>query len=36
MEGVLFVQQLKTEEQIGNVTSAHNGCARATLSRQLK
>jgi len=34
--GVLFVQQLRTEEQTGNVTSAQNGCARTTLSRQFK
>ena len=35
-EGVLFVQQLRTEEQTGNVTSAQNGCARTTLSRKFK
>jgi len=36
MEGALFVQQLRTEKQTGNVTSAQNGCARTTLSRQFK
>jgi hypothetical protein len=29
MEGALFVQQLRTEKQTGNVASAQNGCARA-------
>jgi len=28
MEGALFVQQLRTEKQTGNVASAQNGCAR--------
>jgi len=36
IEGVLFLQPLRTEEQTGNVTSAQNGCARTTLSRQFK
>jgi len=36
MEGALFVQQLRTEKQTGNVASAQNGCARTTLSRQFK
>jgi hypothetical protein len=36
VEGVLFVQKLRTEEQTGNVTSAQNGCARTTLSRKFK
>ena len=36
VEGVLFVQKLRTEEQNGNVTSAQNGCARTTLPRQFK
>jgi hypothetical protein len=31
MESVLSVQQLRTEEQTGNVTSVQNGCARTTL-----
>jgi len=35
-EGVLFAQQLRTEEQTGNVASARNGCARTTLSAQFK
>ena len=35
-EGALFVQQLRTEKQTGNVASAQNGCARTTLSRQFK
>jgi len=34
MEDALFVQQLRTEKQTGNVASAQNGCARITLSRQ--
>jgi len=33
-EGALFVQQLRTEKQNGNVASAQNGCTRTTLSRQ--
>jgi len=33
MEGTLFVQQLRTEKQTGNVSSTQNGCARTTLSR---
>jgi len=36
MEGALFVQQLRTETQTGNVSSAQNRCARTTLSRQFK
>lgn len=36
MEGVLFVQQLKTEKQIACVASDLNGSARTTLSRQFK
>jgi len=36
MEGALFVQQLRTEKQNGNVASAQNGCARTTLARQFK
>ena len=36
VEGVLFVQKLRTEEQNENVTSAQNGCARTTLPRQFK
>jgi hypothetical protein len=36
MEGALFVQQLRTEKQTWNSTSAQNGCARTTLSRQFK
>jgi hypothetical protein len=35
VEGALFVHQL-TEKQTGNVASVHNGCARATVSRQFK
>jgi len=35
-DGALFVQQLQTEKQTGNVASAQNGCARTTLSRQFK
>jgi hypothetical protein len=34
MEGVLFVQQLRTKEQIGNVANIQNGFAFTTLSRQ--
>ena len=30
---VLFVQQVRTEEQTGNVASAQNGRARTTVSR---
>jgi hypothetical protein len=36
MEGALFVQQLRTEKQTGNVASAQNGRATTTLSRQFK
>jgi len=36
MEGALFVQQLRTEKQTGNVASAQNWCARTTLSRHFK
>jgi hypothetical protein len=36
IEGALFVQQLRTEKQTGNVASAQNGCAMATVSRQFK
>jgi len=36
LEGVQFVQQLRTEEQTGNANSALNGCARTTTSRQIK
>jgi hypothetical protein len=36
MEGALFVQQLSTEKQAGNVANVQNGCARATLCRQFK
>jgi hypothetical protein len=36
MEGALFAQQLRTEKQAGNVASAQNGCARATVTRQFK
>jgi len=36
MEGVPFVQQLRTEKQTGNIASAQNGCARTTLSWQFK
>jgi hypothetical protein len=36
MEGALFVQQLRKEKQTGNVASAQNGCARATVLRQFK
>jgi hypothetical protein len=36
MEGALSVHQLRTEKQPGNVASAQNGCARATVSRQFK
>jgi hypothetical protein len=32
----LFVQQLRTVKQTGNVASAQNGCAGNTVSRQLK
>ena len=28
MEFALFVQQLRTEKQTGNVASAQNGCAK--------
>jgi hypothetical protein len=35
-EDALFVQQLRTEKQNGNVVSAQNGCARTTLSRKFK
>jgi hypothetical protein len=31
-----IVQQLRTEEQTGNIDSALNGCARTTLSRKFK
>jgi hypothetical protein len=33
VEGALFLQQLRTEKHTGNVASAQNGCARATVSR---
>jgi hypothetical protein len=36
VEGALFVQQLRTEKQTGNVASAQNGCARTTVSRKFK
>ena len=36
MESALFVQELRTEKQTGNVVSAQNGCARTTISRQFK
>jgi len=36
MEGALFVQQVRTEKQTGNVASAQNGCTRTTLSTQFK
>jgi len=36
VEDALFVQQLRTEKQTGNVASAQNGCARTTVSRQFK
>jgi len=36
MGGALFVLQLKTGKQTGNVASAQNGCARTTLPRQFK
>jgi hypothetical protein len=36
LEDALFVQQLRTENQTGNVASAQNGCARANVSRQFK
>jgi len=36
MEGALFVQQLRTEKQTGNVASAQNGCAMTTLSTQFE
>jgi hypothetical protein len=36
LEGVLFVQQLRTKEHTGNVASAENVCARTTMSRQFK
>ena len=36
VEGALFVQQLKTEKQTGNVASTQNGCARTPVSRQFK
>jgi hypothetical protein len=35
-EGVLFAQQLKTEEQTGNAASVRNGCARTTNTIQTK
>jgi len=35
-EVVLFVRQLRTEKQNGNVASVQNGCARTILSRQFK
>jgi hypothetical protein len=31
VEGALFVQQLGTEKQTGNVASAQNGCVRAVV-----
>ena len=34
LEGVWFVQQLKTEKQTGNADSALDGCARTIMSRQ--
>jgi hypothetical protein len=36
IEGVLYVQQLRTEKQTGNIASAQNGYARTNLSRQFK
>ena len=36
MEVAVFVQQLRTEKQTGNVASAQNGRARITLSSQFK
>jgi hypothetical protein len=36
VEGALFVQQLRTNKQPGNIASAQNGCARATASRKFK
>jgi hypothetical protein len=36
VEGALFVQRLRTEKQTGNVASAQNGCAGATVSKQFK
>jgi len=36
MESPPFVQKLRTEKQTGNVASGQNGCAKTTLSRQLK
>jgi hypothetical protein len=36
VEGAVFVQQLRTEKQNGNVASAQNGCARATVPRHFK
>ena len=36
VEGVVFVQQLRTEKQTGNVAGAQNGCARTALSRKFK
>jgi hypothetical protein len=36
VECAVFVQQLRTEKQTGNVASAQSGCARATVSRQFK
>jgi hypothetical protein len=36
VEGALFVQQLRTEKQTGNVASAQNVYARIAVSRQFK
>jgi len=36
VEDAVFVQQLRTEKQAGIAASAHNGCARTSLSRQFK
>jgi hypothetical protein len=35
-EGAVFVQQLRTEKETGNVARAQNRCARATVPRQFK
>jgi hypothetical protein len=36
VKDAVFVQQLRTEKQTGNVASAKNGCARAAVLRQFK
>jgi hypothetical protein len=36
VEGALFLQQLRTDKQTGNVATTENGCARTIVSRQFK